>query len=221
MVKNESKLRLDFDSMTVYNRRYLEGKAMKKKLTSRTRQAEATRKKIYNTAIRLFKQYGYEQVSVSQIAKAANVGIGTFYHYYESKIELFMKIFVNVDDYFDEFKNLDCHTQDPAEIIQRYFYQYAKLNECAGIEIVQNLANPQNRKSLDGNQDFEQILTSIIKNYQELGKIKTNDSANEICDLFFICARGVMFDWCIKHGQYDLAEKTQKVIERLLLVYLV
>ena len=63
---------------------------MKKKLTSRTRQADATRKRIYNTAIRLFKQYGYEQVSVSQIAKAANVGIGTFYHYYESKIELFI-----------------------------------------------------------------------------------------------------------------------------------
>ena len=192
---------------------------MKKKLTSRTRQADATRKRIYNTAIRLFKQYGYEQVSVSQIAKAANVGIGTFYHYYESKIELFMKIFVNVEDYFSEFKNLDFNSS-PEEIIHRYFYQYAKLNEAAGIEIIQNLANPQNRKSLDGNQDFELILTSILKKYQELGKIKNNESAEDICDLFFISARGVMFDWCIKHGQYDLAEKTQYVIERLLSIYL-
>lgn len=192
---------------------------MKKKLTSRTRQADATRKRIYNTAIRLFKQYGYEQVSVSQIAKAANVGIGTFYHYYESKIELFMKIFVNVEDYFSEFKNLD-FTSSPEETIQRYFYQYAKLNEAAGIEIIQNLANPQNRKSLDGNQDFELILTSILKKYQELGKIKNNESAEDICDLFFISARGVMFDWCIKHGQYDLAEKTRYVIERLLSIYL-
>ena len=193
---------------------------MKKKLTSRTRQADATRKRIYNTAIRLFKQYGYEQVSVSQIAKAANVGIGTFYHYYESKIELFMKIFVNVEDYFSEFKNVD-FTSSPEETIQRYFYQYAKLNEAAGIEIIQNLANPQNRKSLDGNQDFEQILTSILEKYQELGKIENTESAEAICNLFFICARGVMFDWCIKHGHYDLAEKTQYVIERLLSIYLV
>lgn len=192
---------------------------MKKKLTSRTRQADATRKRIYNTAIRLFKQYGYEQVSVSQIAKAANVGIGTFYHYYESKIELFMKIFVNVEDYFAEFKTLD-YNLPVEDIIQRYFYQYAKLNEAAGIEIIQNLANPQNRKSLDGNQNFEQILTSILKKYQELGKIKNDDSAEDICDLFFISARGVIFDWCIKHGQYDLAEKTQYVIERLLSIYL-
>lgn len=193
---------------------------MKKKLTSRTRQADATRKRIYNTAIRLFKQHGYEQVSVSQIAKTANVGIGTFYHYYESKIELFMKIFVNSEDYFLEFKNIDCSIFDPFEVIQRYFYQYAKLNEAAGIEIIQNLANPQNRKSLDGNQDFEQILTSIIQTYQELGKFKNDETAEEICNLFFICARGVMFDWCIKHGQYDLAEKTKYVIERLLLIYL-
>ena len=94
------------------------------------------------------------------------------------------------------------------------------MNEAAGIEVVQNLANPQNRKSLDGNQDFELILTSILKKYQELGKIKNNESAEEICDLFFISARGVMFDWCIKHGKYDLAEKTQFVIERLLSIYL-
>ncbi len=193
---------------------------MKKKLTSRTKQADATRKRIYNTAIRLFKQHGYEQVSVSQIAKAANVGIGTFYHYYESKIELFMKIFVNVEDYFAEFKTLD-YNLPVEDIIQRYFYQYAKLNEAAGIEVIQNLANPQNRKSLDGNQDFELILTSIFKKYQELGKIKNNESAEEICDLFFISARGVMFDWCIKHGKYDLAEKTQFVMERLLSIYLV
>ena len=193
---------------------------MKKKLTSRTKQADATRKRIYNTAIRLFKQHGYEQVSVSQIAKAADVGIGTFYHYYESKIELFMKIFVNVEDYFSEFKALD-YNLPAKEIIHRYFYQYAKLNEAAGIEVVQNLANPQNRKSLDGNQDFELILTSILRKYQELGKIKNNESAEEICDLFFISARGVMFDWCIKHGKYDLAEKTQFVIERLLSIYLV
>ena len=193
---------------------------MKKKLTSRTKQADATRKRIYNTAIRLFKQHGYEQVSVSQIAKAADVGIGTFYHYYESKIELFMKIFVNVEDYFSEFKTLD-YSLPAEDTIQRYFYQYAKLNEAAGIEVVQNLANPQNRKSLDGNQDFELILTSILRKYQELGKIKNNESAEEICDLFFISARGVMFDWCIKHGKYDLAEKTQFVIERLLSIYLV
>lgn len=193
---------------------------MTKNITSRTRQAEATRKRIYNTAIRLFKQYGYEQVSVSQIAKASNVGIGTFYHYFESKIELFMKIFVNVEDYFYEFKSVDYNTS-PEEIIQRYFYQYAKLNEGAGIEVVQNLANPQNRKSLDGNQDFEQILTIIIQTYQKQGKLKDEESAEEICDLFFITARGVMFDWCIKHGQYDLSEKTQYVIERLLRIYLV
>lgn len=191
------------------------------KYNSRSRQADATRKRIYNTAIRLFKQSGYEQVSVSQIAKAANVGIGTFYHYFESKMELFMKIFVNVDDYFYEFKNFDYSKFEPREIIQHYFYQYAKLNETAGIEIVQNLANPLNRKSLDGNQDFEYILTDILEAYQKTNKIKSDETAEEICRFFFIAARGVMFDWCIYHGQYDLAEKTQYVIERLLNLYVI
>lgn len=194
---------------------------MKKKFTSRTRQAEATRKKIYNTAIRLFKQYGYEDVSVSQIAKSAGVGIGTFYHYYESKLELFMKIFVNVDDYFSEFTNIDYSLFDPSELILRYFIQYTKLNEAAGIEILQNLVNPQNRKFLDGNQDFENILTNMIQFYQESNKIKMDETADEICDLFFIAIRGVIFDWCIKRSQYNLIDKSEFVVKKLLDLYLI
>lgn len=194
---------------------------MKKKFTSRTRQAEATRKKIYNTAIRLFKQYGYEDVSVSQIAKSAGVGIGTFYHYYESKLELFMKIFVNVDDYFSEFTNIDYSLFDPSELILRYFIQYTKLNEAAGIEILQNLVNPQNRKFLDGNQDFENILTNMIQFYQESNKIKMDETADEICDLFFIAIRGVIFDWCIKRSQYNLIGKSEFVVKKLLDLYLI
>lgn len=194
---------------------------MKKKFTSRTRQAEATRKKIYNTAIRLFKQYGYEDVSVSQIAKSAGVGIGTFYHYYESKLELFMKIFVNVDDYFSEFTNIDYSLFDPSELILRYFIQYTKLNEAAGIEILQNLVNPQNRKFLDGNQDFENILTNMIQFYQESNQIKMDETADEICDLFFIAIRGVIFDWCIKRSQYNLIDKSEFVVKKLLDLYLI
>lgn len=59
---------------------------MKKKLTSRDRQAIATKKKIYDTGVSLLQQYGFDGVNVSQIAKKAGVSVGTFYHYYTSKM---------------------------------------------------------------------------------------------------------------------------------------
>lgn len=51
----------------------------------------ATRRKrqtVIDTALRLFVERGYEQVSVDDILRAANISKGTFYHYFDSKEEL-------------------------------------------------------------------------------------------------------------------------------------
>lgn len=44
-----------------------------------------TRKRIYETAIRLFAEKGYQAVTLSDIAQAADVSTGTLYRYFPSK----------------------------------------------------------------------------------------------------------------------------------------
>lgn len=56
----------------------------------RTRRWEATHRRIYATALALFEDFGYEQVSVSQIAKRADVSVPTFYAHYPSKEHIVM-----------------------------------------------------------------------------------------------------------------------------------
>ena len=46
------------------------------------------KKKLLDTAIELFLEHGYEQVSVDMICKACNVTKGSFYHYYPTKDSL-------------------------------------------------------------------------------------------------------------------------------------
>lgn len=195
------------------------GIRMEKKMTNRAKQAIETKKKIYKTGIKLFKKDGYQNVSVEQIAKAAGVGIGTFYHYYESKIQLFTEIFIHAEDYFEEFEHVDLKEQNPYELFQRYFYQYACLNESAGLEFAQQLTSYENRKFLEGNQDFEQKVTEMIRFYQEEEKMDKGQSAECICDLFFITARGVLFDWSINNGEYILTDKMAFVMEQVLKSY--
>ena len=59
----------------------------KQKMTSRDIQAQATKDKIYKVGIELIQKYGIDGVNVTQIAKAAGVSVGTFYHYYTSKLD--------------------------------------------------------------------------------------------------------------------------------------
>ncbi len=52
---------------------------------------------IFISARNLFYLKGFKDTNVSEIAKNAGIGVGTFYNYYSSKEELFMKILYEED----------------------------------------------------------------------------------------------------------------------------
>jgi AcrR family transcriptional regulator len=56
------------------------------------RRWDETHQRIYDTAIRLFQEHGFEQVSVRQIAGEAGVTGPTFYAHYKSKEHLVMQL---------------------------------------------------------------------------------------------------------------------------------
>lgn len=58
----------------------------------RSRRWEATHRRVFTTALALFQEYGFEKVSVSQIAGAAEVSVPTFYAHYPSKEHLIMAL---------------------------------------------------------------------------------------------------------------------------------
>ena len=51
----------------------------------RTRKWEATHERIYETAMQLFNEKGFDRVHVGELAKAAGVSVPTFYAHYPSK----------------------------------------------------------------------------------------------------------------------------------------
>jgi AcrR family transcriptional regulator len=58
----------------------------------RTRRWEDTHQRIYDTALRLFQEHGFEQVNVGQIVAGAGVSVPTFYAHYPSKEHLVMQL---------------------------------------------------------------------------------------------------------------------------------
>ena len=58
----------------------------------RARRWDETHQRIYATAMQLFEENGFEQVSVGQIAGGAGVSVPTFYAHYQSKEHLVMQL---------------------------------------------------------------------------------------------------------------------------------
>ena len=58
----------------------------------RARKRDETHQRIYETAMRLFRERGYEHVSVGDIATAAKVSVPTFYAHFQSKEHIVMQM---------------------------------------------------------------------------------------------------------------------------------
>src|SRR5437870_8686662 len=50
-----------------------------------TRRAEDTRRKIYDSALQLFREKGFEQTTMRDVAREAGVALGAAYYYFSSK----------------------------------------------------------------------------------------------------------------------------------------
>ena len=55
----------------------------------REQKKRKTRKAIMEAAVRLFSEKGFEKTSIEQLARAAGIGKGTIYSYFETKTEIF------------------------------------------------------------------------------------------------------------------------------------
>jgi len=58
----------------------------------RSRRWASTHQRIYDTAMQLFREHGFEHVSVGQIASGAEVSVPTFYAHYPSKEHVVMRL---------------------------------------------------------------------------------------------------------------------------------
>jgi AcrR family transcriptional regulator len=58
----------------------------------RSRRWAGTHQRIYDTAMELFQEHGFERVSVGQIASGAGVSVPTFYAHYPSKEHIVMQL---------------------------------------------------------------------------------------------------------------------------------
>ncbi|HBF39750.1 MAG TPA: TetR/AcrR family transcriptional regulator [Firmicutes bacterium] len=194
---------------------------MGKKLTNRSKQALCTKKRIYQGGVKLIEKYGYENVTVDQIAKKAGVSVGTYYHYFQSKFDLFVEIYRQGDEYFKAKvpELLDRHESCASRVIA-YFALYGQLSIDDGLEMVRNLYVPTNKMFLTHGRAMQDLLTEILRQGQVAGEIINSETPEKITEQLFVAARGVIFDWSLRDGQSDIIVDMKDMTQRLIGTYL-
>ena len=79
---------------------------------------EDTKQKILNKALELFSSYGYDSVSVGEIAKAVGIKAPSLYNHYPSKQAIFDAIVeATAAQYEKDTDKISIHVQDAAQDI--------------------------------------------------------------------------------------------------------
>lgn len=187
------------------------------KNTKRQIQAQNTKDNVYRTAVDLMEKKGFQNITVEEICKKAGVSVGSFYNCFKSKNDILNEVYKVADDYFF---NVVAHADDmkggsTRDKIIRYFHYYADYNTSRGIEFVKQLYNVQNTLFITKGRYMQTVLQGIVEEGQKKGEVRTDMTSEEIVRYLFIAVRGIVYDWCLHNGQYDLNEFTVKYVKQL------
>ncbi|HYF75243.1 MAG TPA: TetR/AcrR family transcriptional regulator [Candidatus Nitrosocosmicus sp.] len=186
------------------------------KVTKRQLQAQNTREKIYRTSVELMEKKGLNNITVEEICKEAGVSIGSFYNCFQSKNDILNEIYKVADDYFQNVVERDMQDGSTSDKIIRFFCYYAEYNVNRGLEFVKHLYNPRNTMFIKKGRHMQLVLQRVIEEAQVKGEIQSDMTSEEIVEYLFISLRGVVYDWCLHNGQYDLVEFVRNYVKRLI-----
>ncbi|HHZ01320.1 MAG TPA: TetR/AcrR family transcriptional regulator [Tissierellia bacterium] len=190
---------------------------MEKRLTNRDLQALETERKVTDMAMKLVREYGYDQVTISQICNACGVAKGTFYSYFNSKKDILIKL---TSRFNKELSQLFIYDEDLSAVtlyqnavtaylnyVKKDGHDFTKSYVKAMID--EELATENTKTSIELQKEFiDKVLSKGIRD----GDFQLNMSYDDFFEIFSAALMGVLTQWCMRHEIDDLITLGQRVL---------
>jgi AcrR family transcriptional regulator len=194
-------------------------KMKKENLTSRDLQAMETRRKIFNTAAQLITEKGFDHVTVEEICKKSGVAKGLFYHYFNSKADIVIETYMDVDNKFSAEVMALPATTPYDRVIYAVSFQ-ARYAKAKGLEFVKQIYKHQLDTGtsffISEDRAFFRLIRDAIREGQQKNQLRSDFSAEVLTRLVLSISRGITYDWCLHDGDYDIEEVMRRSFLMLL-----
>lgn len=186
------------------------------KLSKKQIQAMETRKKIYETSIRMFKEKGYHNTTIRQITKEAGVALGSFFTYFDSKESI---LAVSTEDMEDGIKDYLDSIKDKSakEKIMSYLeYVLTWYEKKFGLEFFAVTLSYYSQRTKKTSSDYDvhsdrwtyrDYLKDFIIEGQTNGEFRNDIDEYTLYKLMETSLHGILLNWCIYLNTYSLSEK--------------
>jgi len=183
-----------------------------------------TRRKIINAAWQLFYEQGFSQTSVEEIIQRSHTSKGSFYHYFSGKEALLGTLSILFDERYEE---LEPELEGMCAMEKLLFLNdalFSMIENRIPLELLSGLLAQQisptasigEKQLLDHNRTYYKLLRSIMTSGQEKGELTVDFSVAEMVKLYALCERALLYDWCLRGGEYSLRQYGRQTMPGLL-----
>ncbi|XOQ26546.1 MAG: HTH tetR-type domain-containing protein [Mitsuokella multacida] len=193
---------------------------MEEKMGRRERKKLLSRKAILDAAVREFSRQGFKETSIADIMNAADLGIGTFYNYFESKEEILMCLLgrfvqeVNAElQNMREAKRPSYELLEAGSAITARFLDENRFLLPLFLSAAEHSAKPQ-AKAPKGmtTPGFKSIFEDILRQGQAAGEIRDDVPADLIAEMFHSIYQAAAFSRLPISFQQNVALKTRLLL---------
>lgn len=191
---------------------------------------EQTKQTLLDVGLSLFQQKGFNATGIQEIATMADIPKGSFYNYFSSKEDFG----VAVIRYYTELgttewtKRLDAATQndDSYKALSKVFLDITEKYKCAEVKkgcLLGNLAaeisevSEECRMALQQSvNEYKTILGERLLVGQQLGKVRSDVSAERLADLVWDCWQGSLLRMQIEKSAEPVSNDLELLFHHML-----
>lgn len=174
------------------------------------KKGESTKAKIFETAIKLFREKGYDNVSVEEIVAFAKIAKGTFYIYFPSKAHVVAELFEEYDYRYasaaKEIYSIKSSKEQLAAVVREALLITVDVIGCDLTKVAYQSQLRLATRSTDEDRQLYKILSAIILKGQERMEFNSDKSAGFYAMLIVRNLRGTIYEWCMTSEGFDLLE---------------
>lgn len=185
--------------------------------TSRQKQAEATRKRVFLCAQELFTERAYENVTIRHICREAGVAIGTFYHYFPNKESILNEGYRQFDQELEAMWRRyvpASHVDAIHFLIRGQLDAITRKGVIGAAQFFKHQLSNEVKYILDKDRFFYRTLLEQVEAECAAGRLV--GAPGEIADEILRGSRGMIYDWCLHEGSYDIFEAGDKAVDMVL-----
>ena len=175
------------------------------------------KERIFQVALSLMQQIGYDNITVRMICKEAEISTGMFYQHFHSKEDILAFYYDKAKGDFEEVINQQLAGLPLPEQLVSFYVWVCSFTAELGVDFCRNFFSSKNKQmntNLFHNQMIEMTNRCIETACKEGFPLSPGRTPYAVSKDLCVMVKGIIFDWSAHEGSYDMAEFARNLLKR-------